>query len=185
MDDFDLTHLVSRTIAERTEWDLDELVAAVNARTRQRELKAAYRQALPAFVRVQLGHTPRPDYTAHDGQIPPVGFGEVPTSSSQNTPDAHRRVAGAGGNLANSRAALLRRAGLRTRIHVADGLWRHIDQCTAADLLYAAAECDRMSELNAAAADRYRRLAKALTERDAERVVDLPAAVLAKVFTNA
>lgn len=166
MSDFDLRREIRVIASERDGWDLDSLTDLVVKATPRSQLAAAYRLALREFVRIELG---RDSTDSRPGQEPL---------------DDHYASAGAGTpNHARSRAALAR-AGFRMRIHTGPGEWKAIEVCTAAELLYAAAECDRMAEFNARRADQYRSLVKLLEENDADTVGDLPGDIVEKVFTD-
>lgn len=165
MTEFDLPETMRTVMADRDEWDLDSLVEQVYKATPARQLRDAYRAALRGFITRELtrfSQNSRPD---------------------QNGSDTQQRPAGPGANFDRSRSALIR-AGFRQQINVGDNTWKAIEQCTAADLMYAAAVCDRMAEFNAARAQQYRTLVKVMTEHDAERVADLPAEIVEKVLTD-
>lgn len=165
MTDFDLRETMRTITFEQDEWDLDSLVEQVYDATPSRHLRDAYRMTLREFVRqelTRLKQNSRPD---------------------QNNFDTQESHVGPGTNHSRSRSALAR-AGFRMQVHVGDNSWKSIEQCTAADLMYAAAVCDRMAEFNAARAEQYRVLVKAMEERGAEHVGDLPAEIVEKVLTD-
>lgn len=166
MSDFDLRKAIRVIASERDEWDLDTLTDLVIKATPRNQVAASYRLALRDFIRVEIGN-PR-----HDDSRP-----------GQGTYDDHMSLAGAASlpNHARSRAALAR-AGFRLRVHVGPGSWKSIEVCTAAELLYAAAECDRMAEFNARRADQYRSLVKLLEEHGATTVGDLSTEIVEKVL---
>ncbi len=164
--DFDLRQLVHATAAKQDGWTLDDLVDQVSAATPRKMVPFAYVQALREYARIELGNL-RPS----DSQ------------PGQEARDSQAMAAGLGPNHDRSRAALAR-AGFRTQVHVGPGSWKAIGLCTSAELLYAAAECDRMAEFNARRADRYRLLVKVMDEHSAERVQDLPIEIVEKVFTD-
>lgn len=165
MKTFDLRKLVHEIGATRDEWSLDDLVDRVAAATPRREIKTAYRQALREYARIELSNLPS------DSQ------------SGQSRVENHSSGAGLGPNVNRSRAALAR-AGFRLQVHVGPGAWKAIETCTAAELLYAAAECDRMAEFNAARADQYRRLVKVMHEAGVELAGELPVEIVEGVFTD-
>jgi len=161
---FDLRHLVQGIVSSKDSWNLDDLVTEVVARTSRKHLWVAYRTALREYARIELGnHTDtRPDQQSGDTQQLPVGPGP-----SQN--------------VTRSRAALAR-AGFRHQIHVGPGAWKLLGLCTSAELLNAAAECDRMAEYNAERSRQYRMLANAMTEHGVGVVQDLPPEVVERIF---
>ena len=205
--DFNLQTVTHDVIASRGDWTLDDLVRAVYEATPHGALNVAYRTALHEYVRHQLGQSgsrpgqsardaqnlpagagtasnSRPDHPRIDTQIPNAGAGSTPGTTDHMLGDTQMSaVGGAGQNLARSRVALAR-AGLRARINVAKGIWRPLIDCSVDDLRYAAAINDRMAHANAAAAERYRRLAKLLEEYKVAKVRDLPPEVLEEVFGN-
>lgn len=165
MSDFDLRQSIRVIASERDEWDLDTLVDLVVKATPRNQVAAAYRLTLREFVRIELGNQPqnsRPDQRPVDALRDTVGAGSLPNHSRSRT--------------------ALARAGFRMRIHVGPGSWKSIEICTAAELMYAAAECDRMAEFNARRADQYRSLVKLLEEHEAETVADLPVEIVEKVL---
>lgn len=172
---FDLRQHIRDVLAETTEENLDILTAMVFDRTPHNAIREAYRQALTEAVRAELPRATRPDHFRADTQNLRVGAGsDSTTGGSQVQPDTHRSHApSGGGNVRNSRAARLRRARFRLNVHVGQRTFRNILDCTAEDLLFAAAECDRMAEANAQAAERYRRLVKVMNQRQVEKVADL------------
>ncbi len=164
--DFDLRQLVHEIASKEDGWTLDALVEQVYAATPRKMFPFAYKQALREYARIELGHLPTQD--SQPGQS---------TAESQGSP------AGLGHNHHRSRAALAR-AGFRMQVHVGPGSWKAIGLCTSAELLYAAAECDRMAEFNAQRADQYRALVKVMAESGAGQVKDLPTEIVEKVFTD-
>lgn len=172
---FDLRQHIRDVLAETTEENLDTLTAMVFDRTPRNAIREAYRQALTEAVRAELPRAIRPDHTAADTQPVIIGAGsDSTTGGSQDIADTHDDCApSGGGNVRNSRAARLRRARFRLNVHVGQRTFRNILDCTAEDLLFAAAECDRMAEANAQAAERYRRLVKVMNQRQVEKVADL------------
>lgn len=164
MTDFDLRQSIRVIASERDEWDLDTLTDLVIKATPRNQVAAAYRLALREFVRIELGNQPQN------------------SRPGQGNDDGHNRFAGAGtSNHTRSRAALAR-AGFRLRIHAGPGSWKAIEVCTAAELMYAATECDRMAEFNARRADQYRSLVKLLEEHGAATVGDLATDIVEEVL---
>lgn len=172
---FDLRQHIRDVLAETTEENLDVLTAMVFDRTPHNAIREAYRQALTEAVRVELPRAIRPDQGTIDTHIRIIGADQDSTTGgSQAIADTHGATApSGGGNVRNSRAARLRRARFRLNVHVGQRTFRNILDCTAEDLLFAAAECDRMAEANAQAAERYRRLVKVMNQRQVEKVADL------------
>lgn len=163
MTDFDLRQTVRDVARERDSWDLDALAARVFESTPPKQIRAAYLVALREYARVELSRFTQDSQPGHGRN------------------DAQSGTAGLGPNVDRSRVALAR-AGFRMQIHVGPGAWKAIQLCTAAELLYAAAECDRMAEFNAARAQQYRDLVKVMAEHEAERVADLPVEIVEGVF---
>lgn len=172
---FDLRQHIRDILAETTEENLDILTAMVFDRTPHNAIREAYRQALTEAVRAELPRATRPDQRSCDTQRPAIGAGSDSIAGEGHPyPDTQKaRTLSGGGNVRNSRAARLRRARFRLNVHVGQRTFRNILDCTAEDLLFAAAECDRMAEANAQAAERYRRLVKVMNQRQVEKVADL------------
>lgn len=183
---FDLRQHIRDVLAETTEENLDVLTAMVFDRTPHNAIREAYRQALTEAVRVELPRAIRPDQMTPDTQTAFIGAGsDSTTGGSHQRPDTHRGFApSGGGNVRNSRAARLRRARFRLNVHVGQRTYRNILDCTVEDLLFAAAECDRMAEANAQAAERYRRLVKVMNQRQVEKVGDLTDEEIEEVVGN-
>lgn len=185
---FDLRQHIRDILAGTTEENLDILTAMVFDRTPHNAIREAYRQALTEAVRAELPRAIRPDQTGADTQPVIIGAGSdsttgegghmAPDTQSTSTPSP------GGGNVRNSRAARLRRARFRLNVHVGQRTFRNILDCTAEDLLFAAAECDRMAEANAQAAERYRRLVKVMLQRQVEKVADLTDEEIEEVIGN-
>jgi hypothetical protein len=161
---FDLADTTRQIIDSRPAWTLDDLAEAVDKATPAVTRRVAYRDALREYVRTAMtGHARRPPDTAPTGQ---------------SKPDTQVEGVGEGGpNLAASRVALFR-AGYRAKVHAGPGTWKDLTDCTADELDFAAAENERMAEANAAAAQRYRQLAKAMRAANAATVADLDPALL-------
>lgn len=172
---FNLRDHIRDILAETAEENLDALTALVFDRTPRNAIREAYRQALTEAVRAELPRATRPDQRSSDTQSLAIGAGsDSTTGGSHQRPDTHRGFApSGGGNVRNSRAARLRRARFRLNVHVGQRTYRNILDCTAEDLLFAAAECDQMAQANAQAAERYRRLVKVMNQRQVEKVADL------------
>lgn len=172
---FDLRQHIRDVLAETTEENLDTLTAMVFDRTPRNAIREAYRQALTEAVRAELPRAIRPDQMTLDTHSATIGAGsDSTTGGSHQLPDTQGDPApSGGGNVRNSRAARLRRARFRLNVHVGQRTFRNILDCTAEDLLFAAAECDQMAEANAQAAERYRRLAKVMNQRQVGKVADL------------
>jgi|ADGO01.1.fsa_nt_gi hypothetical protein len=183
---FDLRQHIRDVLAETAEENLDILTAMVFDRTPHNAIREAYRQALTEAVRAELPRAIRPDQRVADTHSSSIGAGsDSTTGGSQSLPDTHRSHApSGGGNVRNSRAARLRRARFRLNVHVGQRTFRNILDCTAEDLLFAAAECDRMAEANAQAAERYRRLVKVMLQRQVEKVADLTDEEIEEVIGN-
>lgn len=186
MTTFDLRQHIRDVLAETTEENLDILTAMVFDRTPHNAIREAYRQALTEAVRAELPRATRPDQRELDAQVGRIGAGsDSTTGGSQVRPDTQiLRAPSGGGNVRNSRAARLRRARFRLNVHVGQRTFRNILDCTAEDLLFAAAECDRMAEANAQAAERYRRLVKVMLQRQVEKVADLTDEEIEEVIGN-
>ena len=183
---FDLRQHIRDVLAETTEENLDILTAMVFDRTPHNAIREAYRQALTEAVRAELPRAIRPDHGTPDTHTPVIGAGsDSTTGGSQVQNDTHRNITfPGGGNIRNSRAARLRRARFRLNVHVGRRTFRNILDCTVEDLLFAAAECDRMAEANAQAAERYRRLVKVMNQRQVEKVADLTDEEIEEVIGN-
>lgn len=172
---FNLRDHIRDILAETAEENLDALTALVFDRTPRNAIREAYRQALTEAVRAELPRATRPDQRSSDTQSLAIGAGsDSTTGEGQATFDTQRSsTLLGGGNVRNSRAARLRRARFRLNVHVGQRTFRNILDCTAEDLLFAAAECDQMAQANAQAAERYRRLVKVMNQRQVEKVADL------------
>lgn len=73
---------------------------------------------------------------------------------------------------------------LKARVFVGDQ-WKMLGQCTYDDVLALADSRQQLAEENAAAAEKFRRVAKELQNAGAETVADLPADVLAAALAGA
>lgn len=183
MSNFDLKQLVRETLPEH-DVDLDELTDLVYQATPRNQLREAYRQALRNVVRLELAHAPRSDQSPVEAQNGYVGSGSTSAGADHFPPETHERPVGTGGapNIRNSRASLLRRSGFRERLHIGDGIYRCLEDCSISDLKYAAEERRELSAQNAAAAGRYERLMKRMEEHHVDRVGDLPIEVIVNEF---
>jgi RES domain-containing protein len=180
MSEFNLQHHIRAILAETDETQIGELVDIVFRRTARRDLAEAYRQALPNAVRNALVASPRnvginlADLTEQDAKdLYAAATREAPSIdpfTAAQPPNGNQRPAN---NLRNSRVALLRRNRFRISVWVGGGVYREILDCTIDDLLFATDESDRKAAANAAAAERYRRLVKAMQQHGAEKVADL------------
>jgi hypothetical protein len=183
--EFDLLALTYQVIATRDEWSATDLADAVLEATPQDAMRAAYRTALGGYVRQALGNAPlsdpRPGHTPSDAHRTLAGAGATPDAADHMRPDAQSRSVG-GVGVPSRRLALFRANGFRMRIHAAPGVYKPLIDCSADELLYAAAESDRHARTNAAAAGRYRRLVKLMREHNAKTPADLPAEVLEEAF---
>jgi hypothetical protein len=183
--DFNLREHIRAVLASTPGEDVEDLADAVFAATPADQYASAYRQALAPIVRVALAHAERPDLydpqdsrldqSAPDTHMTPIepgqtAGGEEATDGSEPTKTTPLP---AGPNLRNSRVALLRRSRYRESIWIGDGIYRHILDCTLADLEHAAAESEKLAAENEAAAYRYRKLVKIMAEYGAEKVGDL------------
>lgn len=179
--DFDLRQHIRTVLAETADENLDVLTALVFERTPRQAVRDAYRQALAEVVRKELATAPRlPDprldqvhRDTHSSLIEPgqnsvTGEGQKPSETQSGT-----TLPGGGQNHRTSRTALFRRFGFRESVCVGDKTYRRLLECTAENLAFAAAESERQSDANAAAARRYRRLLKLMAERHAKTVAEL------------
>lgn len=161
MTDFNLQAHIRGILAETDETQIGDLVDIVFRRTARRDLAEAYRQALPNVVRNALIASPRAIETP------------IEREGSIAAPGTTAEVRRPANNLRNSRVALLRRNRFRISVWVGGGVYREILDCTIEDLLFATDESDRKAAANAAAAERYRRLVKAMEQHGASKVADL------------
>lgn len=192
--DFHLREHIRQVLATTPGENVDVLVAAVFAATPVTDYAEAYRQALAPLVRVALATAERPDpQTAQldqlvndtQGDVIELGTSTDGEEAISRTKPMQGSPLPVGPNLRNSRVALLRRSRYRMSVWVGDGVYRDILDCTLADLERAASESDKLAAENQAAADRYRKLVKVMTEHGAETVNDLTEEQLREVLGDA
>ena len=163
MTEFNLRTIVRATLSETSDADpgvVAEQVLAAIPRARTRD---ALEQTLRLFVR----------------QI----ISEQRVSSRPSTPSNVRTIPTTSAKVAAVRDGWQKR--LRDRVHVGDGAWKFLGECTYADLLSAAAERRDLAERNAAWARQYDSWARLLTEHDVETFAELPLTVQADVLGRA
>lgn len=172
---FNLRDHIREVLASTDEGNIRTLSELVFDATPRQQIREAYRQALLENVRNELATAPRPDHQARDVHRTRVGAGSTSTIGEGQEPlDTQlARTSPGGGNVRNNRVARMRRARFRISVRWAHEQYKHILDCTADDLLFAAAESDRQAEANAATAARYRRLVKIMRQYDAETVAEL------------
>lgn len=167
---FILRRHIREVLDETGETDIETLADAVYARTPRNEIREAYRQALSDQVRKVLGyHAPHLDRDEVGmGSTSAIGRGH----NSTDTQTGH--TPSGGGNIRNSRAALLRRNRFRVHVWLGQGVpEKHVLECTRDNLEFAAAESDRNAQSNARRARQYRRLVKIMTDRGVSTVGEL------------
>lgn len=162
---FDLTALVRKVMDETDLADPADIAAKVVQRVPAKDRLAALQQAMPTFVRVTV--------TRNRGPM---------AATSRRI---GRKQAGRSAKVAAIRAAapVWKRA-LRERLHVGRGQWLLLGECSYDHLMFAVAERREMALRNTASADRYEKVASALTEYGVETVQELPESVLAELFPS-
>lgn len=157
---FNLRSIVRETLADTSDADpgvvAEQVLAAIpKARTRD-----ALEQTLRLFVRQIISE--------QRVSSPPSNVRTIPTTSAK---------------VAAVRDGWQKR--LRDRVHVGDGAWKFLGECTYDDLLSAAAERRDLAERNAAWARQFDSWARLLTEHDVETFAELPLTVQADVLGRA
>jgi hypothetical protein len=177
--------LAQQVIADREPpWALQDLVEDMLAATPAESMRVAYAMALRPLMRQELAQVnSRPDQVAVDAQGQTVGAGGTADqggSDTQTTP-----VGGAVPNHERSRVALFRASGFRSVVHVGTGRWQYLLDCTAEQLLYAAAENRRIAVANNRTADRYEQLVEQMRRLGVSTPRGLPYDVLKRTYNAA
>lgn len=174
MSDFNLRDHIRETLAATAEENLSEITYIIYASIPCNAIREALKQALPEVVRKELAIAPRLDHACSDTQTLAVEPGQsTDGGEARESPSPISASLPPVGNIRNSRAALFRRNRFRISVWIGAGTYRQILDCTRTDLEFAAAENDRQAHANEVTARRYRRLAKAMVERDVETVAEL------------
>lgn len=184
---FNLNRHIREILAVEASEDLGELTDAVLRGIATRDIVDALRQALPTYIRTQLGDAERPT-DSRAGQVRPDAH-SGPAGAGTNSPDGYA-IGGATSNHAPrpvggpSRVTLFRRNRFRVSVWIGEGQYRSILECTIENLEHAAAESDRHVESNAARARQYRRLTKKMRERAVATVAELTDAEIQEALTD-
>lgn len=173
---FNLNRHVRETLAGTSAESIDDLVSDVLGGIRSRDFGEALRQALPTYIRTQVGAAERPTDSRLGQEGADAQF--LSTEAGNSSPDGEARAdsqprhdsPAVGGN---SRVALFRAHRFRITVWIGDKQYRSILECTIDNLEHAAAESDRHAESNAARARQYRRLTKVMRERGVAVVAEL------------
>lgn len=175
MPTFELNDHIREILADTAEEDLDLLTRKVFESIPRNQTREALRQALYDAVRHVLTYAPRPGQSQFATQGGYAEAGSDSTTGEDQRPSGTHAipVLPGGGNVRNSRAALLRRNRFRMSVWIGNRQFRHILECTRENLEFAAAESDRQAEANANTAQRYRRLVKKMAERHVATVGEL------------
>jgi hypothetical protein len=182
MTDFDLRHHIQAILAETTEENLDTLTELIFEKTARKDVREAYRQALPVIIRNELARAPRPDHGSGGGDQFAGATQDAPAPSVGTTHIAGTGTVDYRQGLATSRVARFRRNNFRITVWVGEKTYRHILDCTRADLEHAAAQSHEKAEANLRAAERYEKLLKVMTDNGAEKVSDLTDEQICSVF---
>lgn len=165
---------IVRLLCDSTDMtDPRDLASAAVARLADDEVRAELEAAAVYTVREVL-------HTMRNGVIQPTD-----SPAGLSTPDAPQVGAGrAPSPTRHGRTAMMRSWAaerLRSRIHVG-GEWKMLRDCTLADLAYAAHERRENAARNAAEAERYDRLGKAVAEQGVDTAGDLDEATFADAW---
>lgn len=174
MDDFNLRRLVREVLGSTTMTDPTAIAVEVDRRIGDEDCRAALRQALRSLVRLEItrvrkdGDVPPPEPEVVSN-VTPIVSGGVPVPTQAARPKGSAKV------------AAIREMGaakLRELMHVGEGEWRRLGDCSFADLMFAAAERHELASRNTARAVWFEELAEAVRAAGVERVRDLPTEVL-------
>lgn len=128
-------------------------------------LRIALEEALPAYIRSRISLTRNLTHAPVDPYV-----------------DTKPRQAGQRNAARSSAVRAIRQWWLDTvEVHVADGGYLKLGECTLADLMFAVEDRRRRAQDMSRAADRYEKIARAMKDADVPTVADLPKKVLAEL----
>lgn len=145
---FQLRSLVRDVIDRSDEVQPEKLARLVADAVPETYIRAALAETLESYVRVIVDR--------RRAVNPIVGWNPVP------------------GSTISAKVIGIRDAWLKDRVHIGNGSWKRLGDCTYSDLMFAAIERRRLARLNNDAADRYEALAKVVRGRGVDTVSELP-----------
>lgn len=163
---FNLTQLIRQVLDETDLAEPTAIAEKVAAMVPPKHRLAALQQALPTFVRVTVTRNRGPMAQAAARQ----------TGRTQSARSA--KVA------AIRQAAPAWKRALRERIHVGRGRWELLGKCSYDELMFAVTERRHIAAQVNGAADRYEKVAVAVSEYGVSTPEDLPESVLAELFPS-
>jgi hypothetical protein len=170
-DEFSIRQEIRQVIRETDLAAPHDIAAKVAENVPAKLLRVALAQALPEVVRNELGIHRSHLYNESAEVSPNAAAGDLAPRSSRSAKVVAIRQASAGW-----------RAALSERVHVGNGEWLLLAECSADHLRYAAEERRVIASRTLASAERYEQLGAACEKHKVDRAADLPDAVLAALL---